>query len=177
MARADTLVRLPVWLVQSIEDAVKYVNKGPSPLGIYVFSQSKKITDYVFNRTQSGSFLINDCAQQALIDHLPFGGVGESGHGSYHGKWGFDLFTQDRPSIAVPTWLEGLLASRYPPFTEKKRKLLQMTFLPMSLPFAKPGVSGAQWVRWWVGRKGYKAVLVLGLVAVVMGILRRRRVV
>ena len=108
---------------------------------------------------------------------ISFGGVGASGHGSYHGKWGFDLFTQDRPYISVPTWLEGLLASRYPPFTESKRRLLQMSMLPLSLPFAKPGVTGAGWVKWWVSRKGYKAVVLLAVIGVVMGVLRGRRVI
>ncbi|KAL7417598.1 Aldehyde/histidinol dehydrogenase [Mrakia frigida] len=163
--------------VQSIEEAVRRVNTRASPLGVYIFSKDKKIQDYVMNNTQSGSFMINDCVLQALIDHTPFGGVGESGHGSYHGKWGFDLFTQDRTVIEVPTYLEAVLAARYPPSTPLNRKLLQMLFDPLSLPFPPPGLSRGQWLLWWLKRKSYKAVGVIGVVLAVVGVLKSKGVI
>lgn len=103
---------------------VKYINAHDNPLAIYVFSQSTGNRDYIFNRTRSGGFVHNDVLVQFMIPGLPFGGHGPSGMGNYHGKASFNTFSHERASASIPTWMDVLLASRYPPYTPQKLKML-----------------------------------------------------
>ncbi|CDZ96697.1 Aldehyde dehydrogenase [Phaffia rhodozyma] len=162
--------------VDSIEYAIRIVNNQGSSLGISIFSHSKKTIQRIIEQTQSGTILIGDCVQHAIMDHIPFGGVGESGHGAYHGKWGFDLFTQPRPIVRVPASAEILLNARYPPHTPAKRKLLRLALLPLSLPFSKPGWNRKTVWTWWIQRKGWKLGIVLAVVGLVLQTWKRRTV-
>ncbi|GAA6023189.1 hypothetical protein JCM10207_004473 [Rhodosporidiobolus poonsookiae] len=91
-----------------------------TPLAIYAFTGSKKRAEYLFSHTRSGTFLHGDCVVQFIIPGLPFGGAGAAGYGNYHGKASFDAFTHERPSAHVPTWMEALMAKRYPPYSDAK---------------------------------------------------------
>lgn len=94
---------LPIVPVDSISTAIDRL-KGTTPLAVYIFSQSNKFIDWVRRSTTSGSVLVNDLMVQFTIDGLPFGGVGESGQGNYHGKRSFDVFTHERSSLSSPYW-------------------------------------------------------------------------
>ena len=84
---------LPIINVNSPEEAIKMINSRPKPLAMYVFTESKEVQDKFLNETSSGGVLFNDTLMHLTLEQLPFGGVGASGMGAYHGKHGFDTFT------------------------------------------------------------------------------------
>ncbi|MGZ4883583.1 MAG: aldehyde dehydrogenase family protein [Halobacteriota archaeon] len=87
---------LPVLEVTSIEEAIEYISSRPQPLGLYIFSEDSSIAQHILNATESGGAMVNDCSFQSLMPGLPFGGVGASGIGKYHGIWGFRSYTNAR---------------------------------------------------------------------------------
>lgn len=117
---------LPVLKVENIQEAVAFVNSRPKPLTLYLFSGTKKIQQYVSEHTSSGSMAINHTLMQGGIPTLPFGGVGASGMGAYHGKASFDTFSHRKSVFKKPStnWLDP---SRllYPPATANKEWLLR----------------------------------------------------
>lgn len=115
---------LPVFEVNSIEEAVAFINSKPSPLAIYLFSGERKVTSLFIERTRSGSAIVNDCSIYPLIQDLPFGGIGASGIGKYHGKWGFCAYTNARSVFCNTTAVDPDV--RYPPYSRNSwlRKLL-----------------------------------------------------
>lgn len=94
---------LPIVVVPTIEEALSHLS-GTTPLALYVFSQSKQFIDKIRTHTQSGAFVVNDVMLHFAVEELPFGGIGESGMGSYHGKKSFDTFTHERSSLTTPFW-------------------------------------------------------------------------
>ena len=114
---------LPVIPVSSIAAAVEFVNARPKPLALYVFSQSRKVESYVLQNTSSGGACVNTTLLHHANEHLPFGGVGESGIGNYHGRFGFDTFSHKRAVVCKPVHPEVPLA--YPPYTKLKDFLLR----------------------------------------------------
>lgn len=87
---------LPVRGYREVEEAIRLVNAQPSPLALYVFSDSRRLVREVIDRTRSGAVCVNDTVVHAAQDDLPFGGVGESGMGRYHGREGFEAFSNAR---------------------------------------------------------------------------------
>ncbi|HEU4604266.1 MAG TPA: coniferyl aldehyde dehydrogenase, partial [Steroidobacteraceae bacterium] len=87
---------LPIVSYRSIEDAIEYVNRRDRPLAMYLFDRDRKHRDYILRRTASGGVTINDTLLHIAQDELPFGGVGASGMGRYHGVEGFKTFSQQR---------------------------------------------------------------------------------
>jgi hypothetical protein len=87
---------LPVLEIDSVEKVIDWVNERPAPLGLYVFSEDESVVADILERTSSGDACVNDCALHPLVPQLPFGGVGNSGMGKYHGHWGFEAFTNAR---------------------------------------------------------------------------------
>lgn len=114
---------LPVLAVDDIDAAIAFVNKGDKPLALYLFSRSARNQRRVLAETSSGSAVINDTVLQLASPHLPFGGVGESGIGAYHGRHGFEAFSHLRAVLRKPTWMDPAL--RYPPYTKGKFKWLR----------------------------------------------------
>ncbi len=111
---------LPVLPVSSISAAVEFINDRPKPLALYVFSDDKEALDYVLRETSSGGACTNDVVAHLSVPDLPFGGVGPSGMGAYHGKAGFDAFSHRKSVLHKSTYLD--VALRYPPYNEKKAK-------------------------------------------------------
>ena len=105
---------LPVIEYSDITEAISHINSRPKPLALYIFSNEKRIQEKVLHETSSGGVCINDTVIQTGLLELPFGGVGASGFGRYHGKWSFDLFS-NKKSVMRQTVLFDLKA-RYPPF-------------------------------------------------------------
>jgi acyl-CoA reductase-like NAD-dependent aldehyde dehydrogenase len=90
----------PILLIKPydrLEDAIKYVNDRPRPLALYLFTKSKRVINKVLTGTISGGVTINDTIMHNAIDDLPFGGVGPSGFGHYHGREGFNTFSKLKP--------------------------------------------------------------------------------
>jgi aldehyde dehydrogenase (NAD+) len=109
---------LPVLVIDSVEQAIDFVNARPSPLGLYVFAEDPRVTEQVLEATTSGDAAINDCTIHPLIPDLPFGGVGNSGMGKYHGEWGFRAYTNARGVLDHSTKMDPDV--RYPPYSQNK---------------------------------------------------------
>lgn len=110
---------LPVLTVDGVEQAIMHVNARPHPLGLYVFTGDRSIADKVLASTASGDAVVNDCAVHPIVRELPFGGVGTSGMGKYHGEWGFRAFTNARGVLHRGTAFDAPL--RYPPYSRGSR--------------------------------------------------------
>lgn len=106
---------LPVLEISSIDAVIDWVNGLPSPLGLYVFAEDLAVAERILDATESGDAVVNDCALQPLVPELPFGGVGNSGMGKYHGKWGFQAFTNARGVLYHSTTIDPDV--RYPPYS------------------------------------------------------------
>ena len=113
---------LPVIKINNVDEAVQFVNEREKPLALYVFAQDKAVVEQVLSRTTAGGVTVNHTILHLSNGELPFGGVGESGMGGYHGKWGFDTFSHLKPVLNKPTWIDPPIT--YPPFSDWKRKLL-----------------------------------------------------
>ncbi|KAH7347996.1 Aldehyde/histidinol dehydrogenase [Pyrenochaeta sp. MPI-SDFR-AT-0127] len=100
--------------------AVEIIASLPHPLGLYIFSHDQTEIDYVLDNTLSGGVTVNDALLHAATPEAPFGGVGDSGMGTYHGKHGFDTFTHRRVVTSLPDWLDKFMSFRYPPYNLKK---------------------------------------------------------
>ena len=88
---------LPIYEYDRLEDVIDAINTGPKPLAIYPFSKKARIVEQLIDRVMSGGVSVNDALFHVGQHDLPFGGVGESGMGSYHGKEGFETFSKMRP--------------------------------------------------------------------------------
>ena len=115
---------LPVISFRSIEEALAQINARPKPLALYAFSKKGKIVDEIVNGTSSGGTCINDVVLQLANPDLPFGGVGESGVGSYHGHFGFKAFSHERAIMRqTKASLAPMLA---PPYGKKTRTMMSI---------------------------------------------------
>ncbi|MEB3020169.1 aldehyde dehydrogenase family protein [[Mycobacterium] crassicus] len=118
---------LPVLTVASIDDAIDFVNARPKPLAAYLFTKSRAVREKVINRVPSGGMLVNHLVFQVSTARLPFGGVGPSGMGAYHGRWGFEEFSHRKTVLTKPT-RPDVSQMIYPPYTEKAWKLARRLF-------------------------------------------------
>jgi aldehyde dehydrogenase (NAD+) len=114
---------LPVLTYDSLDDVIETVNSHPKPLALYIFSRSKRVVQLVTGRCAYGGGCVNDVVIHLATSYMGFGGVGESGMGSYHGKAGFDAFTHYKSMVDKKTWLD--LPMRYHPYTEKNDRLVR----------------------------------------------------
>jgi len=107
---------LPVLEIESVEAVIAWVNSRPRPLGLYVFAEDLDVAERILDLTGSGDAAINDCTIHPLVPELPFGGVGNSGMGKYHGRWGFEAFTNARGVMYHSAKIDP--GARYPPYSE-----------------------------------------------------------
>jgi coniferyl-aldehyde dehydrogenase len=105
---------LPIMTYENISDVVDYINKNDNPLGLYYFGRSQSEQNFVINNTRSGGVTVNDTMFHILQSRLPFGGVGQSGHGCFHGYEGFLNFSHLK-SIYHQTCIDFILAMIRPP--------------------------------------------------------------
>ena len=104
---------LPVMSFKHIDETLSYINKNEKPLAFYYFGKDKNAKD-VLSRTSSGGACVNDTLMHITNHHLPFGGVGNSGMGNYHGYESFLAFSNQRAVVSTPTWID--LPLKYAPF-------------------------------------------------------------
>jgi aldehyde dehydrogenase (NAD+) len=114
---------LPVVCVKDLDDAVNFVNDRPHPLALYVFTKDTGTAERIVERTSSGAVSVNHVLLHAAVPDLPFGGVGASGMGAYHGRRGFDTFSHRRSVLIKPTKPDPSLM--YPPYKRWKERLLR----------------------------------------------------
>lgn len=134
----------PVFSVLPVEDlheAVAFINARETPLALYVFSPSRERAEQVVSGTLSGGVCINDVMMQLANPNLPFGGLGASGFGRYHGKHGFDEFTHPRSVLFRRFWPQ---LDVFPPYTEEKVSLIRrVQFGPLLPPAIKKAAAAA----------------------------------
>jgi len=118
---------MPILPVNDLDQAIRIANEvDPTPLGAYPFG-NKAETDKVLQKLRSGGASVNDAWFHGCLPTLAFGGVGNSGQGSYRGKASFEAFTHRRSVTTTPGWMESLLDVRYPPYEGKLAKFQKMT--------------------------------------------------
>ncbi|HVK74297.1 MAG TPA: coniferyl aldehyde dehydrogenase [Kofleriaceae bacterium] len=113
---------LPVKTYRTVDEVIAYVNGKDRPLGFYVFTNDKATEDRLLYATISGGVTINNCMLHVAQHDLPFGGIGASGMGQYHGHEGFLEFSKLRPVFTNPR--VSILEMFYPPYTKKHRAIL-----------------------------------------------------
>lgn len=114
---------LPVLSVPDLDSAIRFVRERPKPLALYVFSSSKSNQSAVLDGTSSGGAVINHVVWHLAVPDLPFGGVGESGMGAYHGHYGFETFSHAKAVLRKPTQIDPDLL--YPPYSATEKKWLK----------------------------------------------------
>lgn len=115
---------LPIVTFDSLDEAVENINNYPKPLALYIFSTSKSNQDKVLNYCDFGGGCINDTIIHIAGSRLGFGGLKQSGMGSYHGKAGFDTFTHYKSMVDKKNWLD--LPMRYQPYSKLKYKIIKL---------------------------------------------------
>uniref|UniRef100_A0A493T3P1 Aldehyde dehydrogenase n=1 Tax=Anas platyrhynchos platyrhynchos TaxID=8840 RepID=A0A493T3P1_ANAPP len=111
---------LPIVSVKGVDEAIEFINSREKPLALYVFSNDKKVIKRVISETSSGGVTGNDVIMHFFLSTLPFGGVGNSGMGAYHGKHSFETFSHHRACLIKDLKMEGMNKLRYPPGSQKK---------------------------------------------------------
>ena len=111
---------LPVLTVPDLDAAITFINARDKPLALYLFSRNAEHVERVLQRTSSGGACVNDVMAHLIPHELPFGGVGASGMGAYHGHASFETFTHKKSVMAKATFLDPSI--RYPPYTPGKTK-------------------------------------------------------
>ncbi|XP_063079838.1 aldehyde dehydrogenase family 3 member B1 [Engraulis encrasicolus] len=118
---------LPIITLETVEEAIDFVNArdNQAPLALYAFSDTQKVLSQVFDNTRSGGFCSNDGIVHMTLPTLPFGGVGASGMGCYHGWWSYDTFSHKRACVFRGFGLERVGAFRYPPYSDSNLSWLR----------------------------------------------------
>ncbi|WP_428342839.1 aldehyde dehydrogenase family protein [Mycobacterium sp.] len=118
---------LPVVTVQNLDEAIAFVNARPKPLAAYLFTKAKAVRERVIKEVPAGGMVINHLVFHFATHKLPFGGVGPSGMGAYHGKFGFEEFSHRKSVLTKPT-RPDIASFIYPPYTDKAWKLARRLF-------------------------------------------------
>ena len=120
---------LPVVVINDVDSIIRYINSRPTPLALYWFGKNKDVMKQILNETRSGGVTINDTLLHVAVEDLPFGGIGPSGMGAYHGKAGFDAFSHRKSVLEVRgllglNFLRGTTLAR-PPYGKGVERLLR----------------------------------------------------
>lgn len=129
---SDTLMQeeifgpiLPILTIESLEEGIDFINLRERPLALYIFSDESSVVKTVLERTSSGGFCSNDGIVHMTLPSLPFGGIGASGFGSYHGRWSFETFSHRRGCMMRSWGLEKINTLRYPPYQDRSLSWLR----------------------------------------------------
>jgi aldehyde dehydrogenase (NAD+) len=114
---------LPIISISSVQTAIDHINANPHPLALYVFAENKRVVNEVLDHTTAGGVTVNGTLLHLTNPNLPFGGIGESGMGAYHGISSVRLFQHMKPVLARGTKLDPSLP--YPPYTDRKAKIFR----------------------------------------------------
>ncbi|XP_029664659.1 aldehyde dehydrogenase, dimeric NADP-preferring isoform X2 [Formica exsecta] len=152
---------LPIINVDNAYEAIEFINKREKPLALYIFSQDKGTVSVIIKNTSSGNVLVNDVLLHATVETLPFGGVGNSGIGAYHGKYTYDTFTHKKGCLIrnYNKIAEMLGKNRFPPYSDKKLMLLR------HLLERRPGIPGIKYLP-YILMFGLGVLTTIGLKAI-----------
>ncbi len=115
---------MPIIAYDNLDDIIKKIKELPHPFALYLFTSDKKVIDKVTDSVNFGGSCINDTIIHLATSAMPFGGVGESGMGAYHGKVGFETFSHTKSIVNKKTWID--LPLRYRPYTPLKDKIIKV---------------------------------------------------
>ena len=115
---------LPILTYKTLDEAVLVIESHSHPLALYCFTEDKRVKEKILKKCRFGGGCINDVVIHLATSEMPFGGVGESGMGSYHGRAGFEEFSHTRSIVDKKTWMD--MPVRYQPYTGFKEKLLRL---------------------------------------------------
>lgn len=118
---------LPIITVEGPDEAIEIINSRDKPLTLNIYSKNSNLIHKIINNTSSGSVCVNDSVVNLSIDALPFGGVGKSGIGAYHGKYSFDTFSHKKAVLIRNYYMiaEKIGQHRYPPYSQGSEKFLR----------------------------------------------------
>jgi len=127
---------LPILTVSNLDEAIDVINAGDKPLSLYIMSTKRSVQDEIIARTSSGSVCVNDLIVQLSVETLPFGGVGPSGYGAYHGKYTFDTFSHRKSVLKRDFGFIGeyLGVFRYPPYNEAAIRRMRLLLYNWDMP-------------------------------------------
>ena len=117
---------LPLINYTSISEIIAYNHENAKPLAFYVFGSNDSEIERLLNECQYGGACVNDCLSHIINPKLPFGGIGASGFGNYHGKYSFKAFSQTKAIVYRKNWFDNEL--KYPPYTNSKVNLIKKFF-------------------------------------------------
>ncbi|MDM1362293.1 aldehyde dehydrogenase [Myroides marinus] len=117
---------LPILTFKSLDEVISQIKKRPKPLACYVYGKDKVLIDKILKEVSFGGGAVNDSLMHLSTNTLPFGGVGASGIGNYHGKYGFETFSHYKSILHKPFWFESSI--KYPPYTKQKEGWLRRLF-------------------------------------------------
>ncbi|KAG6700903.1 hypothetical protein I3842_08G136400 [Carya illinoinensis] len=117
---------LPIITIDKIQESIDIINSRSKPLAIYAFTKDETLKREILAETSSGSVVFNDALIQFLCDDLPFGGVGQSGFGRYHGKYSFVTFSHEKAVLQKGFFPE--IEPRYPPWNSFKLKFIRLAY-------------------------------------------------
>jgi len=154
---------LGLYAVDSVDEAIRITNQvSGTPLAFYPFSKRQDEIDKMLLETRSGGASVNDGFFHGSIPTLEFGGVGDSGQGSYRGRASFNCFSHRRAVTTTPGWMETLLKVRYPPYS--KKKLAQLEGMSKLKPnFDRNGREKSNVLGWLLTLGGLKSLVVASL--------------
>ncbi|MBQ4344144.1 MAG: aldehyde dehydrogenase family protein [Erysipelotrichaceae bacterium] len=118
---------MPILAFDSLDEIISKLQHHPKPLAFYLFTKNKQAVSRITEQVQYGGGCINDVVIHLATSEMAFGGVGESGMGSYHGKEGFRAFSHTKSIVDKKTWLD--LPMRYQPYQRTRYKKLLKMFL------------------------------------------------
>ena len=114
---------LPIFSYSNDEEALQLIRKNPDPLAFYIFTEDKKTEDFYLKNVRFGGGAVNNTVLHLANPELPFGGIGNSGSGNYHGKAGFLAFSHEKSILRSGTWFD--LRKKYPPFDKTSMKIIR----------------------------------------------------
>lgn len=114
---------MPLMDFEQVDEVINFINEREKPLALYIFAKSNKFADAIINQTSSGGVCVNETIMHMATPHLPFGGVGNSGFGSYNGWFGFDTFSHKKPIMKRSYMFD--VPQKYPPFNNSKSKFIK----------------------------------------------------
>ena len=111
---------LPIIPYEDIDEVISQIRRRPAPLAFYLFTRDTRVENHVMRELPFGGGCVNDTILHITGENMPFGGVGESGMGSYHGKAGFDTFSHEKSILRSSSVLD--IGLRYPPYGKTARR-------------------------------------------------------
>lgn len=141
---------LPVLAVKDMDEALQFVKQREKPLAFYIFSENRATVQKILSHSTSGGVCVNETINHLVVHGLPFGGVGNSGMGKYHGEWGFREFSNARAVLDHDTSFDPAL--RYPPYGEENMRRMKK-LMGMSFPGFMEGM-----LRWLLAHWGEQIV-------------------